>query len=257
MGRELKRVPLDFDWPLNVAWKGYVSPYRWRDCPRCEGTGLNVKTKVLSEAWYHRQYDVPTAPDLRAIFMDNADFGRCLAQDECDNLAGEGRLYDLTNEWKKLSPDDEHPRRIRKLNADGTDYYPSAEQVNAWSRGGIGHDSINHSICVEFRAKKLGFHGHCALCKGDGCLWPSVEYKELAREWKEIDPPEGLGYQLWESEGSPISLVFPDEDSFVDYLVGEGSTQKAARKFVDVGVVPSMVMEDGQVRSNIETLERR
>lgn len=32
MGRELKRVPLDFDWPLNERWKGYVSP-EWRACP--------------------------------------------------------------------------------------------------------------------------------------------------------------------------------------------------------------------------------
>lgn len=26
MGRELKRVPLDFDWPLGKVWRGYVRP---------------------------------------------------------------------------------------------------------------------------------------------------------------------------------------------------------------------------------------
>ena len=27
MGRELKRVPLDFDWPLNKPWEGFVNPH--------------------------------------------------------------------------------------------------------------------------------------------------------------------------------------------------------------------------------------
>jgi hypothetical protein len=27
MGRELKRVPLDFDCPLNKVWKGYINPF--------------------------------------------------------------------------------------------------------------------------------------------------------------------------------------------------------------------------------------
>lgn len=27
MGREMKRVPLDFDYPINQIWKGYWNPY--------------------------------------------------------------------------------------------------------------------------------------------------------------------------------------------------------------------------------------
>lgn len=26
MGREVKRVPMDFDWPLKTIWKGYLDP---------------------------------------------------------------------------------------------------------------------------------------------------------------------------------------------------------------------------------------
>lgn len=33
--KTLKRVPLDFDWPLKKLWKGYVNPY-YRKCPDCE-----------------------------------------------------------------------------------------------------------------------------------------------------------------------------------------------------------------------------
>lgn len=39
MGRELKRVPLDFDWPINKIWKGYDPSYSkdkisyWKNFP--------------------------------------------------------------------------------------------------------------------------------------------------------------------------------------------------------------------------------
>lgn len=260
MGREIKRVPLDFDWPLKVVWKGYMSPYRWRDCPICGGSGLNAKTKALSDAWYPRQHTPPADPELRQIFEDNADFGCRLAQDECDNLVDRGRLYDLAAEWKKESPGDVRSKWIRKKNADGTDYYPPAEQVNVWAKRSFGHDALNSWICIEFRAKRLGFHGDCTLCEGTGNLWPSAEYAKLADEWKQIDPPEGPGYQLWEtvSEGSPISPVFPDVEAFVSYLIGEGHTEEAARKFVEIKSVPSMLMETNEagttIKSNIKIL---
>jgi hypothetical protein len=38
MGRKLMRVPMDFSWPLNEVWGGYVNPYHVR-CPACDGDG--------------------------------------------------------------------------------------------------------------------------------------------------------------------------------------------------------------------------
>jgi hypothetical protein len=37
MGRELKRVALDFNWPIGEIWHGYLNPYstRKRECPLC------------------------------------------------------------------------------------------------------------------------------------------------------------------------------------------------------------------------------
>ena len=32
MGRELRRVPLDFAWPLQKVWAGFLNPH-WRPCP--------------------------------------------------------------------------------------------------------------------------------------------------------------------------------------------------------------------------------
>lgn len=33
--KTLKRVPLDFDWPVRKIWSGYVNPH-YRACPNCE-----------------------------------------------------------------------------------------------------------------------------------------------------------------------------------------------------------------------------
>lgn len=54
MSRECKRVPLDFEWPLNEVWRGYIDPYagQSRRCDICDGTGDNAATKQLYDAWY-------------------------------------------------------------------------------------------------------------------------------------------------------------------------------------------------------------
>jgi len=40
MSREIKRVPLDFDWPTDVTWKGYVRPPSGMVfCPNCKVAG--------------------------------------------------------------------------------------------------------------------------------------------------------------------------------------------------------------------------
>jgi hypothetical protein len=234
MGRELKRVPLDFDWPLHMPWKGYVSPYRSQDCKACGGTGLNPESKQISDDWY-----------------DFAGTGRRwddkITQDEVQALVDAGRLWDFTREfipgkgWQEKEPP----------------YVPTAEEVNEWSRKrGIGHDGLNRGICVEARCKRLGVWGYCKYCNGSGEIWHSLEVKELADEWEGYDPPEGEGYQLWEtvSEGSPISPVFSDAEAFVAYLQGEGYSETAARAFVEAGWVPSGVVVGGTFYQNIESL---
>jgi len=59
MGRELKRVPLNFDWPMKQYWKGYINPYRSSECKICRGhRGLS------EEAEKHRKhYTYTVNPD--------------------------------------------------------------------------------------------------------------------------------------------------------------------------------------------------
>lgn len=46
MSRELKRVPLDFNWPKNNIWKGYINPH-YVSCSGCGGTGENEAAREL------------------------------------------------------------------------------------------------------------------------------------------------------------------------------------------------------------------
>jgi hypothetical protein len=92
--------------------------------------------------------------------------------------------------------------------------YPTPKEVNEWAKYGFGHDASNQYIAVEARAKHLGVYGECKYCEGEGVLWYSDDFKKLHDEFVSFNPPEGEGFQLWEttSEGSPSSPVFKTLD---------------------------------------------
>ena len=51
MGRELKRVPLDFQWPENKVWDGYLNPHyaKRHNCAACGGTGSTTARQRLGD----------------------------------------------------------------------------------------------------------------------------------------------------------------------------------------------------------------
>lgn len=54
MGRDLRRVPLDFKWPLNKVWGGYLNPYTKQsaECAACKGSGSSPESRRLHDEWY-------------------------------------------------------------------------------------------------------------------------------------------------------------------------------------------------------------
>lgn len=259
MGREIKRVPLDFDWPLKEVWEGFLNPYSefLSNCPACDGSGYNPQTKQIADDWY-----------------DFAGTGRrwcgSITQDEIEALIRDGRLWDFTNIWqdgKKLPKRWLFRRGIiqkavffaaRLLRSIGVSFYlpnmPTAEVVNQWNGKSMGHDAINRYICVKARTRRLGVYGLCKSCKGNGELWFSDDAKFLYEHWEPTEPPSGDGWQVWEtvSEGSPISPVFATSQELVEWLVGEGYSRKAARNFAESGWVPSAMVAGGKMYSDIE-----
>ena len=73
MGRELKRVPLDFAAPLKKIWEGYVNPfYKFsKQCPFCEGSGESPEAKNLSDQWYGRTPFKPEDNGSTPLTIDN------------------------------------------------------------------------------------------------------------------------------------------------------------------------------------------
>jgi hypothetical protein len=97
MGRELKRVPLDFAWPIKTIWGGYVNPYYSQaiKCPDCQGRGRDRQSQVdcklcdgEGELWH--------SPEARA---------RRESWKEEPPPVGEGfQLWETTSEGSPVSP---------------------------------------------------------------------------------------------------------------------------------------------------------
>lgn len=241
MGRELKRVPLDFSWPLDMPWKGYMNPFTSQECKPCDRTGLNPATKKIDDDFYDFEGSGRRWNDK-------------ITQDEVKALVREGRLMNWTHTCE----------RGKGWTVKDPPYMPTAEEVNLANGPGKSilnsHDAINRGILVETRAKRLGVYGRCVCCDGHGEIWFSEEIRQRADDWYEkekYDPPTGEGWQLWEavSEGSPISPVFPTREAFVAHLVREGATPKAAEAFAGSGWAPSAVSDENGLRSGVNALD--
>lgn len=263
MGRTLKRVPLDFAWPLKKTWQGYLNPYTKFQikCTECDETGLSPKARLFSDQWYGKAPFDPVAygavalprehPQIRRFAERNVSespafygrgesavqleitrlwelwrgqWGHHLIQADVDALVAADRLWDFTrvplNDEQKANC---HPNGWTK---ESNGHAPTADEVNAWSIGGMGHDSCNQWICLRARCERDGVTLECAACKGQGHTWPNEEVHQMCENWKDIEPPTGPGYQLWEttSEGSPISPVFTTLDALCSWAADNSST---------------------------------
>lgn len=89
MGREIKRVALDFDYPINgMIWKGYHNPYSGMECKRCGGSGNSPEYKKMSDDWYgFEDRSKRWCHDINDI--------------EVKALVDGGRLHDFTHDWVK------------------------------------------------------------------------------------------------------------------------------------------------------------
>ncbi len=270
MGRDLKRVPLDFNWPLHEVWRGYINPYyKASRCQHCHESGYSPEAYHLKEQWYGNAFFMPSMtgskrfepshPLIQAraindkkrnvLFYHDVD-QRALFLASHYNNAWQHHLdqEDVNALWQEV-----YPYELKR----SRETCPTAAEVNEWSITGHGHDSMAMWICVKAKCERMGVSHTCAYCDGSGEFWESPEDKKRYDDWQQVEPPTGEGYQLWEtvSEGSPISPVFATENEFIAYLTGEGYSESAARGFVKLGFAMSGVMVGGVFASDIHGLD--
>lgn len=290
MGRELKRVPLGFEWPRDKVWKGFINPHSEHSysCGACSGRGDSPEAKALADRWYgYRDFkpedrgSVPLTPAHPAVrkFAErnvanspryygqgedaivreaqrlcelwNAQWSHHLNADDVAALLEAGRLMDLTHTWSK------EQGWLPKVPA----HVPTPEEVNTWAILSFGHDSINCWTVVAAEAKRLGIETTCSQCKGEGTLWRSEQAKADYDAWEREEPPQGEGYQVWEtvSEGSPISPVFDTPEGLAAWMTrnpwgsDDGTTYEQWLAFIrGPGWAPSFISDgSGTLRPGV------
>lgn len=280
MGRELRRVPLDFDWPLDKTWRGFLLPKSLHEnkCDACDGSGYSETARNLKDRWYgyvpfdpaetgstpltsetpevraFAERNVHPAPghgmDERVIVEEaqrladlwNSSWSHHLAQEDVNALVAAGRLMDFTHTWTRATG------WQPKDPAPGV----AAAEVNRWSLAGFGHDSINCGVVIEAHCNRLGVSQLCAACEGQGSVEAYPGQRAEADAWEPEEPPVGEGWQVWEtvSEGSPITPVFPTPEALIDHLVYVGAWGKkwqreSAEAFVKDGWAPTGIVMNG------------
>lgn len=226
MGRELKRVALDFDWPLSERWEGYLNPH-YKSCDKCDGSG-----------------------DTRAYVLLKSAMTRIVKGAEITQI--EERTS--SQHYQRPDPDaDGYDPKVRELVEK-----LSGRELNFHS------SSLAPYYLADILIEAAGYDKHtwglCTACT-EGVA--SSVYDDYIN-WEPTEPPEGEGWQVWEtvSEGSPVTPVFATADELIEHLCTIGTdwgrvwSREGAENFVKrSGWAPSFVATGGKVVPGYEPTE--
>lgn len=197
MGREVKRVSLDFDWPQGETWSGYVMPedLEERDCDGCSNGSTPAR------AW------------VEQIAM------LCLMLDDDRRVQAQGRpihpyLQDTGTIAHRLRP--------------SADIAEFGEGLAGRAAGFIGHDALDRFRATDKLIEAAGLDpevwGVCPTCKGHGSVEDRPGQRGEAEAWQRAEPPSGDGWQMWTDE-SPMSPVFPTAEELARWLAVSGASK--------------------------------
>jgi len=224
VGRKVRRVPLDFDWPLDKTWEGFLNPH-YEKCAECDGRGDTVDAQWLGV--------------IVQLLMVAGDDGR------------KGRLHPWLAELC-MAPARGPSPRFAELTT-GLAGRPTSP---------FGHDSIDRWSAEKKIAAAAGINlrewGHCQPCSGSGI---DPTHQAAYDAWKETEPPTGEGWQVWEtvSEGSPITPVFATPEELARWCantpnssITDGTSYEQWLAFIHEGWAPSMIGIGGAIVSGVE-----
>jgi hypothetical protein len=248
MGREIKRVPMNFDAPLKGTWSGYLMPEELHEdpCPSCE-RGYSWQYERLDALWYgNAPFDpamtgsTPFGPDTPAI-RQRAERNVSQAPEYYgtgeEDIAWEARrlarhfdsgwLHHLSQKDVDALIEDNRLREFTHRVVPGKGWQkiepapprPTAAQINEWSLTGFGHDGINAYVVIKARCERYGTPVECSSCNGTGSQEVYPGQRAEAEAWERTEPPEGDGWQLWQTvSDGPISPVFATPEELARWM---------------------------------------
>lgn len=248
MGRQLRRVALDFKWPLHEVWSGFLNPHYhlYSTCRACGGSGSSAAAKRYEAEWYGTASFDPASTGSAPFETTNpavvAQAERTVKSGNVVLISAESRrLVDHYNSsWSHHLSQEDVDALVAGKRLHGYDHRPTAAEVNLWSLNWLGHDALNMWTCVEARCARNGESHLCPSCNGEGGGYSSPEARRIYESWEPTEPPVGDGWQLWEtvSEGSPISPVCATAEELARWLAehdGDGHSYDSWMKFIQGG----------------------
>lgn len=260
MGRELRRVPLDFDWPINKVWDGFLNPH-YHPCP-LDGTecfnGSTAASKWLEAVCRlmaliaQEAAEAPFADEMRSrgrVYPHPwlIEWGQAprteLPRDAMERLRDIPAWPDRLRATERALRD--HPPQLLPLT---TELQQLIELLAGEKVPGMGSSSFAYRLGNRFKiwaGVDADTWGCCPVCKGDG---HDPAYQAAIDAWAETPPPKGDGFQLWTTtnEGAPISPVFPTLDELCGWCEDGATvfgsdkvTKQRWREMLDAGFVRS------------------
>jgi hypothetical protein len=233
MGREVKRVALEFSWPLNKVWAGYINEH-YKQCSACCGAGVTSARKRVEEL-------------VRLVLLSAEDTQRKHGIIPHPYFSEMGALH--STQGKVVS----------------ADIMPLAEGLSGRKLDGspFGFDSVAAWKATNAVVAAAGLDekwGYCPVCEGEG---DDPATRAASEAWKATEPPTGDGWQMWEntSEGSPISPVFKTPEALARWLSDNGASTFGSstadydtwlNMIQSTGWAMDMVITDGRMQSGVE-----
>jgi hypothetical protein len=126
MGKEIKRVSLDFDWPLSKTWHGYINPYNSCECSCCEGSGYSPGARELKKQWYGKSSFDPSMTGSNRWTSEDEDVIKCAKNNFRNREVSESTVH---YEARRLAA---HFNSCWSYNLDQDDVYALALNDRLW-----------------------------------------------------------------------------------------------------------------------------
>jgi hypothetical protein len=224
MGVVVRRVPADFEWPLETPWEGYLMPPELEEAP-CPARHACVLGYTRARAWVQRVVELMLKLD----------------DDRGYQTAG----HPMHAYFHSVPPP--AGRRVRP-SADIAELGRGLAGRDLMQMSMASHDSLDIDNALEKVIAAAGLDpavwGICPQCRGRSTVEAYDGQFTDIEQWEPTDPPTGESWQLWEddSEGSPISPVLPTRDALIEWITvyhtaidGGSFSRPEAAALVDAG----------------------